>query len=443
MIRNDDDLAKSPAHRVALDCVEAGIRAAHPERTVEAAVGVEGSTLHVGDEAFDLDQYDEVRVVGAGNAAGQVALALERVLGDRIDGGAVVTDDPAETDRIDVLPGDHPLPTQRGVESTRTVQQAAEDAGADALLLAVVAGGGSALLAAPATGIELDDLRATTDALLASGATIDEINAVRKHLSAVKGGLLARRAAPATTVGLVLSDVVGDDLSVIASGPLTPDPSTYGDALTVVDQYGLDLPDAVTDHLRRGDAGDLPETPDEGDAAFDRTTTHVIASGFTALSAAAEVATERGYDATVLSSRVRGEAREAAKTHVAIGEEVLVTGNPVEPPAVLLSGGETTVTVRGDGEGGPNSEFALSSALELRDEGIVVASVDTDGIDGATGVAGAIVDRGTVAGRRDEAAKALANNDACAPLEEAETLIETGKTGTNVNDLRVLVVDEH
>lgn len=442
MIRNDERLATSNAHRVALDAVEAGIRAAHPERTVEAAIDVDGATLRVGDENYDLDRFDEVRVVGAGNAAGHVALALERSLGDRIDGGAVVTDDPAETDRIDVLPGDHPLPTERGVESARTVRGIAEDAGPDTLLLAVVAGGGSALLAAPAAGVGLEDLRTTTEALLESGATIDEINAVRKHLSAVKGGQLARSATPATTVGLVLSDVVGDDLSVIASGPLTPDPSEYADALAVVDRYGLALPDAVTDHLRRGDAGEVPETPDEGDPAFDGTSIHVIASGLTALEAAAD-AVEDGYRATILSSRVRGEAREAAKTHVAIGEEVRATGNPVEPPAVLLSGGETTVTVRGDGAGGPNCEFALSSALELGEDGIVVASVDTDGIDGATDVAGAIVDRSTVADRREESASALADNDAYPALQRVGALIETGKTGTNVNDLRVIVVTEH
>jgi len=299
----------------------------------------------------------------------------------------------------------------------------------------------------------------------ASGADIGEINAVRKHLSALKGGRLARRA-PATVASVVLSDVVGNDLSVIASGPVAPDASTFDEALAVLEQYGIDAPEAVAKHLERGAAGKPAETPGPDAPVFETVSNHVVADGMTVLEAARDAAAERGYEPLVLSSRVRGEARDAATTHVAIAEEVWATGTPVSPPAVLLSGGETTVTVRGDGTGGPNQEFATSAALELEegggdedgsgdeegggDEGdgsdetgssgeITVAAVDTDGIDGATDAAGALVD-GTTVEDTTAARETLAENDVYPYLESRNGLILTGPTGTNLNDLRVLVV---
>ena len=441
MIGNADRLATSAARRVALDCIEAGIRAARPERIVAETIGVDDRTLAVGGTCYALDDYRKIVVLGGGNAAAHVASALEAALGDRVDGGVVVTDDPTDTERIDVLQGDHPTPSARGVESTTRVAEAAASAGEETLVLGVLTGGGSALLAAPAGEVTLADLETTTRELLESGATIGEINAVRKHLSTVKGGLLARAASPATIVGLLLSDVVGDDPSTIASGPLTPDDSTYEEALAVVDRYDLALPDGVRERLERGAAGERPETPRADDGAFDRTATHVIGSNYTALTAAAATARDRGYEPVILSTRVRGEAREAAKTHVAVGEQVRATGDPVEPPAVVLSGGETTVTVSGDGTGGPNHEFALSSAIELHTSGVTVASVDTDGLDGVTDAAGAIVDRTTVDGKRTAATRALAANDAAPVLGSADATIETGPTGTNVNDLRVVVAE--
>jgi hydroxypyruvate reductase len=438
MIRNRAVLERSSAHAVALDCVAAGIEAAHPERVVRDAVHLDGDELRIADGAYDLGDYDEVVVVGGGKAAAQVAVALEAVLGDRLTRGAVVTNDPEKTVRVEVLAGDHPVPSEEDVESTRRVLELVEGVDEDTLVLAVVTGGGSALLAAPAGGISLADLQATTGALLDSGATIHEMNAVRKHLSAVKGGQLARTAAPATVVSLVFSDVVGDDLDVIASGPTVPDTSTFDDALDVLDRYDVAVPEAVRERLERGAAGDIPETPDAGDSAFARTAAHVLADSFTALSAARDAADAAGFDALVLSSRVRGEAREAAKVHAGIAEECAATGNPASPPVVLLSGGETTVTVRGSGSGGRNQEFALSAALELEADA-VVASVDTDGIDGSTDAAGAIVDADTVEDTR-EAQAALADNDAFGFFGGRDALVYTGKTGTNVNDLRVLVV---
>jgi hydroxypyruvate reductase len=317
-------------------------------------------------------------------------------------------------------------------------------------VLAVITGGGSALLPAPAGNLSLADLQATTDALLESGAAIGEINAARKHCSALKGGRLGAVAAPATVATLVFSDVVGDDLGVIASGPTVLDPTTYADAVAVLDRYDLDVPAAVRDHLAAGAAGEIPETPG-ADADFGHVTTHLLANAWTAVDAAREVARERGYDPLVLSTRVRGEAREQGLAHVAVAEEVAATGTPVDPPAVVLSGGETTVTVRGEGDGGPNQEFALRAALELGGGGSdggsvggpVLAAVDTDGRDGASDAAGALVDVGTVpdADAADAARAALADNDAGTYLDGRDALVRTGRTGTNVNDLRVVVIE--
>jgi hydroxypyruvate reductase len=452
-----DAHAPTERHEAALACLRAGVEAAHPERVLESAVRIEheadgsddesdggGDRLRVGDSTYDLTGVDRVLVVGGGKAAAGVAEALERVLGDRIDAGAVVTYDTGVGERVEHLPGDHPVPSEEGVESTRRVVDLLSQADDRTLVLAVITGGASALLPAPAEGISLADLQRTTELLLDSGADIGEINAVRKHLSTLKGGGLTRLAAPARVVSLVFSDVVGNDLGVIASGPTVPDETTYDDALAVLDRYDLSVPDPVRERLERGKAGEIDETPKPGDPIFDRVDDHVLADGFTALDAARAEAEDRGYEPCILSSRVRGEAREAAKSHVAIGEEAVATGNPVEPPAVVLSGGETTVTVRGDGVGGPNLEYALAAAVELGSTGTnaVLASVDTDGKDGGTEVAGAVVDGTTLGDResREAARDALARNDALPLLDEHDCVVRTGATGTNVNDLRVLVV---
>ena len=441
MIKNRQQIGGTDARELALDCVEAGIEAADPETVVPERVSLDGDVLTVAGSTYDLGDYERVLVVGGGNAAATVARALEGVLGDRLSDGVVVTDNPVETESVSVLPGDHPVPSERGEQSTREMLSTAEEATADDLVLAVVTGGGSALMPAPAAGVSLEDLQETTEALLASGATIHEINAVRKHLSDVKGGQLAATLAPATVVGVILSDVVGNDLDVIASGPVTPDGSTFEDALDVAERYDLDLPAAVAERLRRGAEGEIEETPGECDPAFEDVHPYVVADGNTALESAAAVARDRGYEPLVLSSRVRGAAREAAKTRAAVAEECAATGSPVEPPAVLLSGGETTVTITGDGTGGPNQEFALSAALELAEPGITVASVDTDGIDGKSDAAGGIVGADAELPSA-EARDALANNDAGGFLERRDGVILTGPTNTNVNDLRVLVVDE-
>ena len=438
-IENEDALASTRGRETALACIRAGIDAARPGHVVAESVRLDGDRLHVGNATSDLTDVDRIVAVGGGKAADGVADALESTLGDRLSAGAVVTPDPGTGEYIERLQGHHPVPSQAGVDGTDRIRELVADADERTLVLAIITGGGSALLPAPADGVSLDDLQTTTNALLDAGAEIGALNAVRKHLSTLKGGGLADLAAPATVVSLAFSDVVGNDLSVIASGPTAPDESTYADALDVLERYDVDPPAAVSGRLEAGAAGDLPETPGPDDPVFDRVTNHILADGFTAIEAAREVAADRGYDTCILSSSVRGEAREAALTHAAVAEEIEATGTPLDAPAVVLSGGEATVTVRGDGVGGPNAEFSLAAAIELPASS-TLACVDTDGLDGSSDFAGAVVDSDTVDDVR-AAREAVSESDAYGYLDGRDAVIETGATGTNVNDLRVLVVE--
>lgn len=440
MIEDRSKLAETPAHDVALECIEAGITAAQPRRIIRNSVSMTDNTLHIKQDAYDLGDYSEILILGGGKAAGQMAEVLETLLGNHLTGGAVVTTDPTETTRVAIFEGEHPVPDENGAKGAQRLLELAEAADERTLILAVITGGASALLPAPAGQISLADLQTVTDDLLASGATIHEINTLRKHLSEIKGGQLARVAAPATVVGLTVSDVVGDDLDIIASGPLVPDPSTFQAAIDIADMYELPLPERVERHLTAGIEGEISETPPPGETFFETVHNHVIANGHTALEAARDVAQQRGYETIVISSRMRGEAREVAKTYVSVAEEIKATGTPIAPPAVVLAGGETTVTLQGSGNGGPNQELALSGALELSDANIVVASVDTDGLDGASDAAGAIVDRETAV-PSDAARFALVNNDVSPFLDAKDALVKTGPTGTNINDIQVIAIE--
>jgi hydroxypyruvate reductase len=400
-----------------------------------------GTTLNIDGSSVNLDHYDEIYVVGGGKAAAQMAAVAEDILGDWLTTGVVVTNDPAETEQIEVIEGGHPIPTQNSQTGAQRILSLVDRATDETLVIYLISGGGSALLPVPINGVSLSHLQSLTDTLLESGATIHEINAVRKHFSAIKGGRLATRAAPATGVGLILSDVVGNDLSIIASGPLVPDASTFADVQSILNRYDVTPPAAIREQLERGLMGELSDTPNSEHPAFDHIRTNILADGFTALDAARSVAEQAGYTPLILSSRVEGEARDVAKVHAAIGDEAVDTGNPVAPPAVILSGGETTVTIRGGGEGGPNQEFVLEGALALDSEEVVIAGVDTDGNDGATDVAGGIA-TGRILGDPQQARTALAENDAYRYLVDMNAVIETGRTGTNVNDLRLLVIPD-
>lgn len=438
MFSTDLEQHDDRAQQLALECLVAGVKHAHPQQVIDRKLDCDPPTLTIDEATYDLSQYANIYVLGGGNAAGYIAAAVEQRLGTWLTDGVVITDNPVETDIITTLEGSHPIPSQRGVENTQRLRNVAQAADDDDLVLFLIAGGGSALMTAPAADLTLADMQETTAALVESGATIDEINAVRKHLSTIKGGQLAVATAPAEMVGLLFSDVVGDDPATVASGPTAPDNTTFADAHRVLETYELTPPPAVQSHLQAGMHGDVAETPRAEHPAFTELTNHILVTGRDAVHGAAARAEAAGMETLVLSASIRGEAREAALSHVAILEEIQATGDPVEPPVVVVSGGETTVTIQGDGDGGPNQEFALSAARELPAE-TVLACIDTDGIDGATDAAGALVDATTVDDAH-AAQAALANNDAYTYLADQDRLLKSGPTKTNVNDLRVAVV---
>jgi hydroxypyruvate reductase len=418
----------------------AGLAAADPKEAVLRSVRVEGDSILADDARFEAER---VFVLSAGKAAGAMARAAEELLGDRIAGGLIVTKvgNEASSGRLDVVFAAHPEPDERSVEAARQVEELARSLGEGDLLLAFISGGASALLADPAPPIELADLKQLTGALLRSGAHIGEINAVRKHVSVLKGGGLVSLAAPAKTLALVLSDVVGDDISAIASGLTAPDPTTLEDARRVLERYGIEPPESIVEHLEVAE-----ETPKPGDALFEGVTNVICGGGRHAAEAAARKARELGYEPLILSTTVTGDARAIASVYAAVIREVLESGNPAPPPCAVVSGGEATVTVRGAGVGGPNQEFALTLAVELEGvEGWAAFGADTDGNDGPTDAAGGIATGATAAEIREggvDPEEALAANDAYVALEAGGALLVTGPTGTNVNDLRVALISD-
>jgi len=433
----------------AVEILEAALEAADPYRAVERALTLEGDSLKVGSHTLTLKAYRRILVVGGGKASGRMAEALEHILGDLLDGGVVIVPRGTETDlrlkRIKALGSSHPLPDAEGVKAVGEMLNLLEDVDEETLILAVISGGGSALMTYPAEGVSLEELREITSKLMLAGARINELNAVRKHLSAIKGGRLAARAQPATVVSLILSDVVGDPLDTIASGPTAPDSTTYGDAVEALKRYGLwtEAPPSVRRRLEAGLKGEVDETPKPGDPIFKRVLNIVVANNYTAASAALKRAESLGYRALLLSTRVEGEARVIGGLYASIAQEVVSTGHPLKPPAAIIAGGETTVTVRGPGRGGRNQELALASALGLRGLDALVASMATDGVDGPTDAAGAVADGMTV--ERAEALgidplEHLNRNDSYNFFKPLGDLIETGPTGTNVNDIAVILV---
>jgi hydroxypyruvate reductase len=392
----------------------------------------------------DCGRYRDIYVLGAGKAGASMALAAERVLGRRITAGLINVKygHLAKLRRIELNECGHPVPDQRGVEGARRIAGMAAGARAGDLVVCLISGGASALLPLPADPVTLEEKQAATRLLLACGANIHEINAVRKHISLIKGGQLARLAHPAGVRALLLSDVIGDNLDVIGSGPTAPDASTYQGALSILDRYGIraKAPAAIRVRLEEGAAGQVPETPKPGDAIFRRTTNRVIGSNRLAVDAAAARARELGFHTLVLSTFVEGETREVARVHAAIAKEIVRSGRPLRPPACVITGGETTVTLRGDGLGGRNQEFVLAAAIDIAAlERVVVLSAGTDGTDGPTDAAGAIADGRTLA-RAPAAPAFLANNDSYRYFESLGDLIRTGPTNTNVMDVRLVLV---
>lgn len=441
MFENKQALAKSATHDIALRCLAAGIEAAHPKRITEDAIAFEDGVLSVNGTKYIFEDYDNILIVGGGNAASHAATALEKELDEWVTGGIVVSDDLTAANRIETYEADHPYPTERGVQATETILNCVSNADERTFVIAAITGGGSALLTAPSDDVPLNDIQSLTEQLLNSGADIHEMNTIRKHISKIKGGQLASEGTPARICTLIISDVIGDDIGTIASGPTAPDESTYQNAREVLWRYDIETPQSIETRLLRGANGELPETPSVGSQCFKSVDHHIIGNASTALNAAKNEAVQAGYNTVILSQRIHGEAREAGLFHVSVAEECVRADGICDPPAVILSGGETTVTIQGDGIGGPNQEFALKAALEMQHPDIVAASVDSDGYDGPTDIAGAIVDSETITDR-STALEALSNNDASAILSNGE-LIQTGATGTNVNDIRVVVIDEN
>ncbi len=452
MIRNREGLTdhgNEGAREAALDIATAAIEAVHPSRTVPEAVERAGSTLWVGDRSFDLAGVEDLYVIAAGKGSAAVATALLAVLGDRVTEGVIAEKrgQVPDTDGLRVLGAGHPLPDETSLEAGQAIADIAGRAGPDDLVIACITGGASAQCVRPAAGLSLADLRETTDLLLGAGLPIEAVNAVRKHLSAVKGGRLARQVAPAALATLVVVDEVAGE----PWGPTVGDGTTFADALAVLDRHGLAeaVPDAVRAHLEAGASGERPETPRPGDlAAMDalERATVVLADAVDACEAARDRAAELGYESTILSSSIEGESREVARVFGAVAAEIEAHGRPVGPPCALVSGGETTVTVTGEaGSGGPNQEFGLALALDIVDAPDVTAlALGTDGTDGPTDIAGALVDCSTVERMRAAGLtprECLDRHDSSTALDAAGDAIYTGPTGTNVMDLRLLVVE--
>jgi hydroxypyruvate reductase len=423
------------AHRKhALQIFRAALAAADPQQAVLRHMKFDGRTIFAGRRKYRVKNFDRIQVIGAGKATAAMARAVERLLGRRIAGGWINVKDghTAPLRRIHQQECRHPVPDERGVEGTRKIAEIAAAAGARDLLICLISGGASALTPAPVPPMTLAEKQELTKHLLASGANIHEINTVRKHLSSFKGGQLAKLAYPATMIVLILSDVIGDDLDAIGSGPTVGDRSTIDDARSVLEKY------------RIRQRVEFHETPKPGDASLARVQNIVVGSNAQAIGAAARLAKALGYRTLVLSTRIEGETRDVAQVHAAIAKEILATGRPLRTPACLLSGGETTVTIKGNGLGGRNQEFVLASAIALEGtSSVTVLSAGTDGTDGPTDAAGAIADSSTVEIARSkgmEAVKFLAGNDSYHYFEKISGLVKTGPTGTNVMDVRVFLV---
>ncbi|MEM3713283.1 MAG: glycerate kinase [Thermoproteota archaeon] len=438
-ILNRLELERSERHKLILDILEEGLKSADPYL----------STIEVlNNLSRELSKYQRKVVIGFGKASYRMALASERIL-DEIQAGGIIVPKGSlqvnELKKIRAYEGTHPIPSQINVEATKEVLSLLSGLTEDDLVICLISGGGSALFVQP-DGISLSEKQEVTRLLLSCGANIHEINCIRKHLSAVKGGNLARLIYPANGICLLLSDVVGDDMDTIASGPTSPDSTTFVDAWRILDKYRLldKVPKSVIERIKMGIDGKVPETPKANDPIFKKIRNIIIANNMKALSAMAEKAKSFGLKPIIITSYLEGEAREVGKVIGSITRQILQYGSPVNPPCMLLFGGETTVTVKGNGVGGRNQELALSVAMRLRGApNVIFASIGSDGVDGNSNAAGAIVDGDTLK-EAEEAGLSpsayLENNDSNSFFERLKRAIHTGPTGTNVNDITILAV---
>ncbi len=434
----------------ALDIFHAGLHSVDSFTAVHKHFSLEKNILAVNGTQYPLEDYDNIYVLGTGKATAAMAQAVEKVLTDRITDGFINVKygHTRPLKYITVQEAGHPLPDASGLQGSEQIIRLLKSAGKLDLVIFIISGGGSALLPSPVPGLTLNDLQKTTQTLLEVGANIDEINIIRKHMSQLKGGRLARLAYPATVIALILSDVVGDHLGSIASGPTAPDDSTYQSCLHILNKFdiGRKIPKSVFDFFVSGQNGKEEETIKSGDPVFQHVQNVIIGSNIQAVTEAKRRAETLGYNSLILSSSLEGEAKEAARIHASIAKEIISSKNPLPPPACIISGGETTVTLRGHGLGGRNQEFALSAAIEIDGvDNTILLSCGTDGTDGPTDAAGAIVDGQTLNRARlkqMDAVNYLLNNDSYHFFEPLGDLIFTGPTFTNVMDLRLIMVTD-
>ncbi len=427
---------------------EAGVRAVAPDACIKKQVRISSTRLWVGNIDLNLDQIRHVYVAGAGKASAAMAREVEQILGSRIHDGVVVTKygHGLPLKHCRVMEAGHPVPDSAGVAGASALLDMVSEAGPDDLIVCLISGGASALTPAPADGLSLADKQDTTRQLLGCGATIHEINTIRKHLSKIKGGQVCAAANEARVVSLILSDVIGDDLDIIGSGMTAPDTGHFRDCRAILQRHGIwdSVSEPVRNHIRAGMDGRIPDTPKPGDPIFSRVTNQVVGSLSDALSAAAIEAENQGFTPLVLSSMIQGEAKEAAKVLCAVAREARRSGRPAKPPVCLLCGGETTVTIKGNGTGGRNMELALAGALALQGTfGIMLLSAGTDGTDGPTDAAGAFADENTVSRAKAlglSAEKHLNENNAYPFFKALDDLLITGPTRTNVMDMQILLI---
>jgi glycerate 2-kinase len=436
------------ARTLALESLEHALNAADPKQLMNAKISAENANLRVNGHYFDLRKFYNVYVVGGGKASGLMAEALEEKVGNYITEGIVNVPHGSKqkTSTIKLHGASHPVPDSAGVEGTRRMLAIAEQAEKNDLVICLISGGGSSLMPLPRGDISLRDKQELTNALLKSGATISEVNTVRKHISDFKGGWLAKKAYPATILNVILSDVVGDALDSIASGPSVPDATTFVDARKVLEKYALwtNTPPPIRKVLSEGEKGLIAETPKAGDMAFKKVYSVIVGNNQSASLAACTYLKLKSLNTLLLTATLNGEAKYAGIALASVAREILVSGNPMPKPAGIIAGGETTVTVTGKGVGGRNQELALAAASKLNGmDGVVLASLNTDGVDGPTDAAGAIVDGKTLAqatmlGLSME--ECLAENDSYRFFSKLGDLIVTGPTGTNVKDISVIII---
>ena len=449
LIENGLDRPAARARRLLVGALEFTLASVDPHRLISQLVRRRGEKLFVDREVTRLDHYGSICVAGAGKASGAMVGALEQILGDRLQGGLVVIpsgQEPPRLGRVRSVVAPHPTPDESSVRAARELVDMVRELGDQNLLICPISGGGSALLSLPVQPLTIADKGRVAQLLMNAGATIVELNTVRKHLSAVKGGWLAKHSSAGRILGLLVSDVVGDRLDTIASGPISPDSTSFSDAIGILKKFNVwdSIPSTAADILRKGAQGGIPETPKAGDACFQKVSCHILGNNRTACVSAQRYLRSKGINTKILSSSVTGEARHLGSLVGSLAREIATLDEPLRKPCAFVIGGETTVTVTGPGRGGRNQECMMTCAREIRNlRGVAVASIGTDGIDGTTDAAGAVVDGMTLSRSESlglELDELLARNNSYSFFEPLKDLVMTGRTNTNVNDVTIAVL---